>query len=591
MPTHFYSLSRIALVFCCAVQLYLGAFYYPKWQRNWTEASISHDAAGYYLYLPAVFIYHDLKRCAFADEIVKKYQPVSSFSTDVELPNGNYIMKYSCGQAIMVSPAFFAAHAYCLIAGGYPADGFSRPYQFAFWAWCLLLAWLGLWGLRVVMLHYFSDGVVALTLVSIALCTNYLDYSAISNGLTHSNLFTLYVGLLLATIRFYKRPNGYLALAIGLLCGLAATTRPTEIMVTLIPIFWGVYDVNTLRKRFWFFVEQRVLTAFIMIGFLAVAMVQPLYWHYVSGSWLVYSYGQQGFDWLHPHYIKCLFHANAGWLRYSPVIVFAFIGVLWLKRIQPALFPLVLMYGLLATYVCFAWSEWWYGWSLGQRAMVQSYPIWAFGFGGFYSSILKNRYLKWLVIFVFPVLLYYNAWCIYQSHTGGLLKGPEMNNAYFNAIVGRWHVADETQLLLDHPDQAAAKFSGGQEIFSARMLNDTLPGLNGRLVQGNEVLPLAQLKLQPNARAYAISLRGTCTEQEWNNWLMAQLVVMLFSRDHKVDEQMIRINRVMPVQQPGEATMFVSNHAVSDSMAVQVYLPEGGKPVFIDGLRIRQQGF
>ena len=58
----------------CAVLLAGGAFfYYPKWEQSGTEATISWDVAGYYLYLPAVFIYGDLKHLSFGEEMLQKY--------------------------------------------------------------------------------------------------------------------------------------------------------------------------------------------------------------------------------------------------------------------------------------------------------------------------------------------------------------------------------------------------------------------------------------------------------------------------------------------------------------------------------------
>ncbi|MEZ4829117.1 MAG: hypothetical protein R3C61_22960 [Bacteroidia bacterium] len=45
------------------------AFLYPKWEKSHTEATVSWDVFGYYLYLPAAIIYDDLGGLAFKDEI------------------------------------------------------------------------------------------------------------------------------------------------------------------------------------------------------------------------------------------------------------------------------------------------------------------------------------------------------------------------------------------------------------------------------------------------------------------------------------------------------------------------------------------
>ena len=100
-------LSRIAF-FCCAVLiLFTGMFYYPKWSKPGSEATISWDVSGYYMYLPAAFIYKDLKKCAFKDSILAKYQPSPDFQQAFLHPSGNYVMKYPAGQAIMMLPLLF----------------------------------------------------------------------------------------------------------------------------------------------------------------------------------------------------------------------------------------------------------------------------------------------------------------------------------------------------------------------------------------------------------------------------------------------------------------------------------------------------
>ncbi|MBK8652918.1 MAG: glycosyltransferase family 39 protein [Haliscomenobacter sp.] len=156
------------------------------------------------------------------------------------MPNGNYVLKYSCGQAILFSPFFFLAHCYAKLNDTFPADGFSVPSQFMISMGCLLMAFLGMWVLRRILLRYFSDSSVAVSLILLVLGTNYFEYGTLGSALTHSNLFTLYALLILLTIRFYEKPTYWKAVGIGGLVGLAALVRPTEILSALIPLLWGL---------------------------------------------------------------------------------------------------------------------------------------------------------------------------------------------------------------------------------------------------------------------------------------------------------------------------------------------------------------
>ena len=67
-----YSPSRIAYWICAALIVATSFLYYPKWEQPDTEATLSWDVSGYYFYLPAIFIYQDLKQLSFKDQILQQ---------------------------------------------------------------------------------------------------------------------------------------------------------------------------------------------------------------------------------------------------------------------------------------------------------------------------------------------------------------------------------------------------------------------------------------------------------------------------------------------------------------------------------------
>src|SRR3990170_1398176 len=150
--------SLYAVLLIAIIWFLLGAFYYPKWKLPFSEATISWDASGYYHYLPATFIYHDLKKQKFMAEINEKYMPSPALDQTYDhQPSGNKVNKYAIGQAVLFSPFFFLAHGYALLTGTIPADGYSLPYQFAIWFGGLLFSVLGLIWLRKVLMGYVTD--------------------------------------------------------------------------------------------------------------------------------------------------------------------------------------------------------------------------------------------------------------------------------------------------------------------------------------------------------------------------------------------------------------------------------------------------
>jgi hypothetical protein len=469
------------LLLCCLTIAVIHFFYYPKWQQENTEATISYDVSGYYLYLPAAFIYEDLRQVAFLDDVMEQYHP-SGHPYQVFLhENGNKVMKYSLGQAVVYLPAFVLGHAWAKMDNRYPADGFSRPYQFAVSMESLIICFLGLYWLMIVLLAYFKQRIVALTLLLITVGTNYLNYTAIDGAMTHNTIFTLYALLLLVTHRFYLKPSFLLALIIGSCIGLAALTRPTEIVAALIPLLWWQQKVSSQQvsrlsfyKRHW----PKFLLAVLVMGL--IGALQLLYWKYVSGDWLVYSYQDQRFDWLSPHLNQGFFSYKAGWLIYTPLMLFALIGFVPLFQKSRSLFLPVFVHSLLFIYVTFSWSVWWYGGSLGQRAMVQAYAVLAFPLAALLAAIfqhgashteqhqkgartqvqgkLKEQWSRGLpilrVVFIGLILLssWHNLWFTHQAHRGRLFFAERMTPAYFWQTLYRFHAVPEDFLRLDTPE-------------------------------------------------------------------------------------------------------------------------------------------
>lgn len=589
-------LSRYSF-FVCALALTAGAFcYYPKWQQPNTEATLSWDVAGYYLYLPAVFIYGDLKKLSFGEAMLEKYQGAPELSA-FQHPGGNRVIKYSSGQALQYLPWFLCGHFGAKLLG-YPADGFSLPYQFAISMGSLLVAMLGLWFLLQLLLRYFSDPAAAITLLLIALGTNYLEYTAFHGALTHNWLFTLYALLTYSTIRFYEKPSYLLAGVIGVLVGWAALTRPTDIIAAIIPLGWGIgsFADGMARLRFWRAHLRALLLAVGMTA--AVGFIQLAYWKYVTGEWIVYSYQNEGFSWRHPHVLNGLFSYRAGWLVYSPVMTFAFLGFVLLARRHARLLPAIIAFCCLYMYITFAWDNWWYGGSLGQRAMVQSYPVWALGLAAFVEWAIRQ---KWLLFKAFcaaltGLMIWYNGWLTHQAHKGGLFKAGEMTGAYFWKILGKNEVEPNVFKLLDTDEEVRGERANIRLLYANDFENDSIPcplpaisGKNSLYLDGvRQSSPIFDIPL-PGAGAGWVRVTADfrCQEKEWDVWKMTQLVVRYSNRGEKVKENLIRIYRLLDSGQTRQ--LYLDSKLPPKAFdSLQVFLWNGDSPkvLLIDGLRV-----
>jgi hypothetical protein len=596
--------SRLALLLCYALLLGTAIFYYPKWEQPNTEATLSWDVSGYYFYLPAAFIYKDLKQAAFKDEIQEKYRPASGPYQVFEHPSGNYVMKYSAGLAVQYLPFFLAAHAIAEPLG-YPADGFSKPYQAAISFGSLLMALLGLYMLRRILLRYFSDGATAASLLTIVFATNYLNYSTIDGAMTHNWLFTLYALLLWQSIRFYERPGRWRAVAIGGLVGLMALTRPTEIIACLIPLLWGIDSWGAARERLGFFTSRRglLLLALAAVVMGAVGSIQPIYWKYVTGEWIVYSYQDQGFSWLRPHVWDGLFSFKAGWLIYSPAMALALLGFVPLFFRRRQLFWHSLAFVLLFMYITFAWDIWWYGGSVGQRAMVQAYPVLAFPLAAFFSLAEGRAWLRYLLVPLLLLLAYYNLWITHQAHRGGLFQTEQMTAAYWKAIFLRYEVPEETIKLLDTDELFSGTPENERILLEENFESDTLPHqcpvppIEGQrsfcLTKEQQFTPAYRIPYQRQSGEEWIRVAVTvhCPSKEWNYWTMTQLIARMLNGEEKVKERQIRLHRLLHDGQTRRLHLDVRlPDEPFDAVEVLLWHAEGQKVLVVDELVVRGFG-
>jgi hypothetical protein len=120
--------------FILFVFYFLSFFYFKPYNKHILDGG---DEWGYYAYLPSVFIHHDTEDFKQSLKVQKKYHPGYGGETDnptgiaeaYMAPNGNAILKYTCGVSILYFPVFIIAHFIALIFG-FPADGYSLPYMF-----------------------------------------------------------------------------------------------------------------------------------------------------------------------------------------------------------------------------------------------------------------------------------------------------------------------------------------------------------------------------------------------------------------------------------------------------------------------------
>lgn len=592
-------LSRISYILCSLVMLYACFFFYPKWNNKWGEAVIGWDVSGYYWYLPSAFIYKDLKHQAFGDSIINKYSPTHDFEQSYLNENGNRIITYSAGMALMYLPLFTIAHLSAKPLG-YSADGFSVPYQFAIQMGSLLIALIGIWYFRRLMLMFYEDKVVALLLLLLVIGTNYLNYSAIDGAQTHNWLFTIYVFLLLNTINFYKTPSYKYAVRIGLLCGLAILIRPSEMIAVFIPLLWGMETISlkAIQEKIHFLLQhfKKLLVASVCV--ILVGSIQVAYWMYVAGKPFVYSYVGKTFSWKHPHFADYMFSYRSGWVTYTPMMFLVLLGVLsFLFKGKNKV--AILAFFAINLYIVCAWDIWWYG-GTGGRAMIQSYPIIFFPFASLLQLMFEKRILKWILTPALLVFTYFNLWFTYNAHAiNGLYDAEGMTSQYFWRVVLRSGIPisvnklkDTDELFEGTPKKMTLLATNNYE--SDTSIHNMIPpaidgGKSVYLDMQQKYSPATTIPYNPEKHTDWVRVQATfrCKYREVTNWRMTQMVVRFMDKGNIVKERMIRVPRFLAHNTTKDVYLDVKQPREHfDSIQVFFWQAESEQPIWIDNLKI-----
>jgi hypothetical protein len=408
---------------------------------------IQWDIKSYYAYLPAVLIHHDPGMAFTRDD--------PEFFADkvwaVESPSGGLVLVMSMGMAFLYLPFFLLGHL-AAWASGAPLTGYSPPY--AFFLVFSGLAWLtaGLLLLRRLLLRYFSDPITALVLLLLVAGTNLLYYSTLEAPMTHVYSFALFAGFLWVTLRWHERPGVGNSLLLGLLAGLIALVRPTNVVLLLVFLLWDVGAATGPWQRVRFLFARWPLLLLMAVAALAVWLPQGIYWQYNTGQWLYYSYRDEGFFFRNPQIIDGLFSYRKGWLLYTPSMVLALAGIPLLWRHARSWLVPVSVFMVVNLYVVFSWWTWWYGGSFGQRPLIESYALLAFPLAALFTRAWgMGSSLKRASMLVSLLLVGHSLFQTAQYHYGAIHWDAMGKKAYW-ASFGRPGPLPGFRHVLEPPD-------------------------------------------------------------------------------------------------------------------------------------------
>ncbi len=441
-------LSVLALVVIAVTVTWIN-FNTSPWR---SEGGVTkHDIKAYYSYLPAAFIYKDLS-FKFLDN------DPEFFSDKIYLhiaPNGGRYQKTTMGLSFLYMPFFLAGHLAAVLSGA-EQTGFSPPYMFFLQFSSLIYLLIGLLFVRRILRLYFNDRVVALVLLCLVFATNMLFYSTFEAAMSHVYSFALISAFLWLTIMWHRKQRPTTAIIIGIIFGLITLIRPTNGLVAVFFILYGIQSAKEVIPKVRLFLanwhQLLIIAAFALLIFIP----QLIFWKINTGQWFFYSYGDEKFFFLQPNILHGLFSYRKGWLLYTPVMIFALIGVAMIGRQLAHLYWSVLVFTILNIYIVYSWWDWWYGGGLGSRPMIDSYALMSLPLAAvihWWSIHGVQRFVGTILLFL---LMVHGIFQTAQYHYGALHYMAMTKEAYWHSF-GRIRPKYPFYEYLQYPDIMLAR--------------------------------------------------------------------------------------------------------------------------------------
>jgi len=375
----------VAVVAAAAIAA--SAWIYAAHLPYYDEGPIRSDGVGYYVYLPAFFLDHDLT--------MRRTGARSLGGDPAYIPGVNWVRtavppghpgqtrpldQFGVGVAVLMSPFFGAGHALAVLTGE-RRNGFSWPYHAAAVASAIVYVLLGLVLTASVLLRWFSRRTVVVTTLAIAFGAAVIDFASYDATFSHGYSFFLVALVVRLTLAVWTRPRALTAVALGGSLGLVGLVRLTNLVVLVFCVLVGVERPRDLGARVRTLVSRLDLVALGAGTFLLALLPQLAYWHRITDRLFVNQYRASGayLDLLHPHLLGVLFSVRKGLFFWTPLLLLAVAGLPLLRRRAPPLLVPSVAYLVAITWVVASWSVWWYGASFGMRALIEAMPVFALG--------------------------------------------------------------------------------------------------------------------------------------------------------------------------------------------------------------------
>ncbi|MGB0178353.1 MAG: hypothetical protein ACPF9D_14395, partial [Owenweeksia sp.] len=305
---------------------------------------------------------------------------------------------------------------------------------------------MGFWFFFTFIRRIWGVGVAWLVSLMVFLGTNVLYYSVVNTGMSHIYSFCLFAAFLYGLSRLPG--SGRAWLFTGLIAGLILAVRPLNLLFILVALLWFL-------QRGSLHIKDLLTRKILIMAFAAILMLFPqlVYWHYLTGNWVYYSYGNEGFsNALHPDLTALWFAPNNGLILYNPVYLLVIVAMIWLvvRNVREGLIFSLSFLSL--SYLLASWHIPYFGCSYGSRNFVEYSVFFFLPLAGMLAAI-RRWWVKGIFLLIALACILYNTKLMY--HAIGCFKGEttwEWSAFKDHLLKGFFHL-EEPQILVNPSDK------------------------------------------------------------------------------------------------------------------------------------------
>jgi hypothetical protein len=312
----------------------------------------------------------------------------------------------------------------------------------------LVIFLTGIFFLRKMLLMWFSDFTVLVTLMALGFATNIFFIVTLDFRLQPILLFSLYSMALYFTASWHENQKVIFAVLLAIILGLITLLSPTGFIFLLVPVLWNVHDKASWKSKIRLVKNNLRQAGLFICLVIAIGLTPLLIWKVSPGEVPFLSFTLPGIfhgfsSWLW----NDLFSFDHGWFIYTPVIIFAFIGFYFIGKHRP-IFYAVFLYCFLDIFLESSWSKLGSTPVFGQVAFIPIYALLVIPMASFFSFSEKGSKIRgFLLLFLTAFFIFLNIFQSWQFSKGILMKSG-MNAENYCLVFGRTSISEVEKMKI-----------------------------------------------------------------------------------------------------------------------------------------------